>query len=181
MIVTGLIVERAKRAGLWLWKVLPIPFWGQWAVLWLGNTKFLVGVVGVVFDEQERVLLLKHTYRNRYPWGLPGGWVGGREQPERALARELAEETGLDITVGEVFRIQRGPRRPQIDIYFFCRYNGGGGAADRFRPNAEIAALRFCPLDDLPRDMLPGQKRLLTEALARWRRSSAEPGTRGAE
>ncbi len=171
MIVPKLFAERAERALLWLWRVLPIPFWGQWLVLWLGNTKFLVSVVGVVFDKQERVLLLRHTYRNRYPWGLPGGWVGGHEPVERALARELAEETGLDITVGEVFYVHTGARRPQVDIHFLCRYNGGGDAdaAGAFRPNAEIAALRFCPLDDLPPDMLPGQKRLLKVALARWR------------
>ncbi len=57
----------------WLWKVLPIPQWGRWVLLWLTNTKYLVGVSGFVFDAEGRVLVVRHTYRKRYPWGLPGG------------------------------------------------------------------------------------------------------------
>ena len=49
------MMRRVRSLLLWLWKVLPIPRWGQYAILWLANAKYLVGVVGVVFDEQEQV------------------------------------------------------------------------------------------------------------------------------
>lgn len=162
---------RFHAALLWLWKTLPIPRRVRYWLLWFGNTKFLVGVVGVVFDDQERILLLRHTYRRRYPWGLPGGWVAGNERLELGLGRELREETGMDIIVGEVFHVRSGYRRPQVDVYYLCAYRGG-----QFRANAEIAEARFYTLDALPAGMPPTHGPILAQALRlhRERRAATE-------
>jgi ADP-ribose pyrophosphatase YjhB (NUDIX family) len=154
-------MKRLQVVLYWLWKVLPIPHRGRWIILWLANTKYLVGVTGIVFDDAGRVLVVRHTYRNRFPWGLPGGWAGGRERLEAALARELAEETGLEITVGEAFHVQSGYPRPQVDVYFLCRHHGG-----KFMPNPEIAEIAFRAPDDLPERMLADQKRIVARAAA---------------
>ena len=59
--------------------------------------KFLVGVLAVIFDDRGRVLLLKHTYRPDYPWGLPGGWLRAGEGAAEGIERELLEETGFVV------------------------------------------------------------------------------------
>ncbi|GAA2153413.1 hypothetical protein GCM10009760_51100 [Kitasatospora kazusensis] len=41
-----------------LWRIIRGPM--QWRVLWLWHSKFMVGVTGVVRDQDGRVLLLKH-------------------------------------------------------------------------------------------------------------------------
>lgn len=45
-------------------------------------------------------VLLVHTAANT--WWLPGGGVEFGESPEECVVREFAEETGLDVEVGEV-------------------------------------------------------------------------------
>ncbi len=82
--------------------------------------------------------------------------------------RELAEETGLTITVGEVFHVKSGFPRSQVDVYYLCQHHDGD-----FVPNPEIAEIRFCVPDELP-DPMPGeQKRLITLAAARYRMAAS--------
>jgi len=163
-------MRRFHPLRAWTLGALSPPGWGRRAPRRLGAARFLVGVQGVVFDEAERVLVLQHTYRRRQPWDIPAGFVGDRESLEAALARELEEETGLVIRVGEVFHVYDTGDRPgqMIDLCFLCSYQGG-----TFRPNAEIAAMRFCALDDLPPDM-PDRRSLLTRALVLHRQRADE-------
>src|SRR3989442_8834371 len=86
-----------KRLLLHLWRVVPLPYAVQWLLLWLTTQKFLVGVNAVALNECGEVLLAYHTYRNQYPWGLPGGFLNQNEHPARAVEREVVEETGLRV------------------------------------------------------------------------------------
>lgn len=67
-----------------------------------GNDRPLVGV-GVVIVEDGNILLVR---RGRDPgrglWAVPGGKVERGEQMRVAARREVAEETGLDVEIGEV-------------------------------------------------------------------------------
>lgn len=58
-------------------------------------------VGAVIRDSDGRLLLVR---RARPPaagrWSLPGGRVDDGETPEQALAREVSEETGLQVSVG---------------------------------------------------------------------------------
>lgn len=61
-------------------------------------------VGGAIFDPLRRRLLLA---QRSYPadvaglWELPGGKVEDGETPAQALRRELQEELGIDVAVGE--------------------------------------------------------------------------------
>src|SRR5215213_2792392 len=141
-----------RRMLLWLWRVLPLTIGMQWPLLWVINRKFLVGVMAIAFDEQERVLLLHHTYRRRYPWGLPGGWLGGGETPE---------ETGFEGEVEALVWVSGGEERSEIGIGYLVRITGG-----QFRANAEVDAHAFVRLDALPSGLLPFQHEVVALAAA---------------
>src|SRR6185437_4117200 len=58
-----------------------------------------LGVRGLVVDRRDggtdHVLLVRHTYVDG--WYLPGGGIEAGESAQTALARELIEETGVEI------------------------------------------------------------------------------------
>jgi len=59
-------------------------------------------VRAVIYDESGRILLLKRSMRSRnYPgkWEFPGGKVDPGERFDRAILREVKEETGLDGSI----------------------------------------------------------------------------------
>jgi TDG/mug DNA glycosylase family protein len=58
-------------------------------------------VRALVLDPADRVLLVRFQWPDKSVWALPGGGVEPRESAESALARELAEESGLrDVELG---------------------------------------------------------------------------------
>src|ERR671931_714061 len=88
-----------------IWRQLPGPL--KMLYLRVRYGRFAVGVAGLIRDEGGRILLVHRTYSRDEPWALPGGWLEGNEAIERALERELREETGLRVKVGGVQAIER--------------------------------------------------------------------------
>jgi 8-oxo-dGTP diphosphatase len=123
---------------------------------------FLVGVLGVVLDEEGRVLLFKHTYRPFAPWGLPSGMLKPNESPVGAIEREIREETGLLVDVVEVLEVRAGVRPQRLDIWFRCRSRGGVA-----RPSAEVDEARFFDLESLP-PLIAEQERFLRQHRSRF-------------
>ena len=115
--------------------------------------------------DHDRLLLV-----NAYPggqsdlWCAPGGGVeAGASLPDN-LAREVHEETGLAVTVGDPALVNEfhdpATGCHQVDIYFRCTIAGGAVTSDwrdpegvvterRFFSRAEMADIRFKP-DSLP-------------------------------
>lgn len=125
----------------------------------LGQARYTVGVFGVIFDDQDRILLLHHVFRTRYPWGLPGGWVERREDPADGLRRELREETGLDIRICQPLLAELGNWPAHLDVAFLCECDGG-----ETRLSGEIIAARWCLPSELP-ELYATQRRAVEAAL----------------
>lgn len=142
----------------------------QWRLVWLRQSKFLVGTTGLVRDGQGRVLLLRHRF-----WpegrqvGLPGGYAIAGERLEDAVAREVREETGLRISVAHVVQVSSGFRL-RVEVAYAGELAGGDWDLDR----REVLSAEFVPIDALPADLMPNHRRLIEENAA-WFRSARMP------
>jgi len=117
-----------------------------------------VGVYGWL--EEDGQVLLVATRRDlgaagkHVCWELPGGKVESGEGQEEALRREIREETGLDVRVGErflVFRGERfsaGKRKYNWEGRFFYLQRVGGVLETTDRETVDV---RMTSLDELPR------------------------------
>lgn len=106
--------------------------------------RYTVGVAAVIFNAEGRVLLVEHAYHPRFPWGLPGGWIGADEEPSAAIARELREELQLDARVLRAVHISKTAPR-HIDLAFHCYALNPIGKLSH-----ELLAYQWAALEHLP-------------------------------
>jgi ADP-ribose pyrophosphatase YjhB (NUDIX family) len=125
-----------------------------------------VAVRGIILHENR--LLLVNAYRGDESdlWCAPGGGAEpGQSLPDN-LVREVAEETGLTVTVGDPCLVNEfhDPESGfhQVDVYFRCTLLGGATVTDgwsdpegivnrrRWVAQTDMASLRYKP-DSLPR------------------------------
>lgn len=124
----------------WLWPRLPGDRLRA-AIHWSISTRLMVSAQAVVRGPAGAVLLFHHAYDRRQPWGLPSGHLRWGERFEEVLARELAEEAGLEVEVERVLAAYPLPGEPAVAVAFACRLAGGS-----FRPSLEVdAAAWFLP------------------------------------
>ena len=60
-----------------------------------------IGVGALIFDDEGRVLLVKHSYESFWKgkWILPGGRLHFGEKLEECARREVLEETGISVRI----------------------------------------------------------------------------------
>lgn len=145
------------RLLLWLWKHVPFPRWVRQVYVEHTHPQFLVGVVAYITNPGGEVLLFHHTYRQRYSWSLPGGYLERNESPYAGIEREVREESGLTIRADEILAAAfHSPE--QLDLLIRCEIVSGSPIA-----SPEVDDWKYVRQDTLGTD-LPNHRTLLTQA-----------------
>lgn len=118
---------------------------------WVMPTHIIAGA-GIVINENDEVLMVK---THRAGWVFPGGQVEVGENVIDAVKREIMEEAGIDVEVGEVFCISSNTGKysgyngvkeipTKIMLDFICRAKGGMP-----RPSDENSESAYIPKDEV--------------------------------
>lgn len=132
-----------------------------------------LSVSAVVWRLGDRRELLLMQRRDNAHWGIPGGFVEPGESVERAVAREVAEETGVQIAVGRLVGVYSDPARMVVEypdgrrvhvvnLCFEARPVGVGVATT---PDEALASGYFA-LDALPEPLVPIHRVRIEDAAA---------------
>ncbi|OGZ64254.1 MAG: hypothetical protein A3A98_02635 [Candidatus Staskawiczbacteria bacterium RIFCSPLOWO2_01_FULL_40_39] len=118
---------------------------------------FSIGVFGIIFDQQNRILL---CHRCDYDvWNLPGGGLEKGESPWDGVKREVKEETGLGVEISKLIGIYTKPNENDIVFSFTCNIVGG-----KIILNEEADKIEYFSIDDLPHNISPNHIERIKDA-----------------
>jgi 8-oxo-dGTP diphosphatase len=163
----------ALRTALAVFRRLPGRV--RLAIVRLAGPSFHVGTVCVIERGDGALLLVRHSYRER--WGFPGGLLARGEDVADGARRETVEETGLRVELLGAPLAVVDPKDRRVDAVFRARLAPGIDPASAAPRSPEIVCCEwFAP------DSLPGLQREAAgalRALARARDAEGQAGRRG--
>ena len=112
----------------------------------------------------NQIVMIRRKYgTNKGKWCIPCGNVEVGEDVRTAVRREIKEETGLDVEVGDVVDVlstHHSPERSVVGVWFFVKEKGGNLVA-----GDDAAEVQLFPLDEPPTDMAFEADRKIIERL----------------
>lgn len=122
----------------------------------------VVGVGGVVIEDGRALLIRRGSEPLRGEWSIPGGTLELGESLERGVARELLEETGLEVRVLELIEVfdrvyegdeaaagggleKKGPKYHFVIADYLCERIGGEALA-----GSDVTDVAFAREEELP-------------------------------
>ena len=119
----------------------------------------VVGVGGVIIDKGRALLIRRGSEPLRGEWSIPGGTLELGESLQEGVARELREETGLDVRILELIEVfdrifpADGPPPPDakprprfhfVIVDYLCESIGGEP-----RAGSDVTDVAFATEDEL--------------------------------
>jgi ADP-ribose pyrophosphatase YjhB (NUDIX family) len=147
----------------------------------------LVGVGGVIIEGGRALLIRRGSEPLLGEWSIPGGSLELGETLEEGVARELREETGLEVRVLELIEVfdriylestaggsegKKGPRFHYVIVDYLCERVSGEAVA-----GSDVTDVAFAREEELGKyNLTETATRILRKAFALER---ARNGTKG--
>src|SRR5574337_2194721 len=121
----------------------------------MSDRKPILVTAGILVHGQEILICQRHR-SDPYglQWEFPGGKVRDREELEASLQRELREERGIEVKVGEeVYRLRHRYPNRYVEVIFFRIDSYRGDIANRvfesieWVPRGKLAGYNFLEAD----------------------------------
>ena len=121
--------------------------------------------VAVLVGRDGRLLLNRRAIEPGLgSWSFPSGYVNRGERLEEAAAREVLEETGLEVEIGELLGVYSERGNPVVlVVYTAARFVGEPAAGP------EVTEVGWFAPDDLPPLAFPHDHAIIT----RWSATAA--------
>ena len=119
-------------------------------------------------DTGGNVLLVVPTYKTE--WEIPGGTVEANESPQQACKREVREELGIDIPIGQLLRLNYRAETEDLSELLLFLFDGGVLTAEQIAtiklPHDELSNFHFLTLDEAKDKLIPSLYQLVESGLA---------------
>ena len=125
----------------------------------------MAAVAGIVLNSAKEILLARRAADQTYAghWCIPCGHIEWGEDIRQALAREMQEETGLEIEDAKIYEVHSNFHNPEslsVGCWFLCRTNGEAQAGD------DADALGWFIYYHLPELAFPTDRKVLDKLFA---------------
>ncbi|KPB04733.1 NUDIX hydrolase [Bacillus sp. CHD6a] len=111
-----------------------------------------LAVAGIVVDDDGKWLVVKKRYGGlKGKWSFPAGFVEANETVDEAVAREILEETGINVKVEGLIGVRSGVIKDKISdnmLLFLCSPLDH----DVVYQESELSDAAFKTLEELERD-----------------------------